>query len=116
MPKWQKPSAALVEAFNTAIVQVPGAEPWRMFGCPCAFANGQMFAGVHQETLFVRLPENERQELLKLAGAHPFEPMAGRPMREYVVLPAALVASDDDLHNWLVRGLQYAQSLPPKKR
>ena len=29
-----------------------------MFGCPAYFTNGNLFAGVHQSSLMVRLPEN----------------------------------------------------------
>lgn len=61
-----------------------------MFGHPCAFVSVQMFMGVFGNAVFVRLPEDLRGELLAEEGAGPFEPMAGRPMKEYVTLPAGL--------------------------
>ena len=51
-------------------------------------------------------PENERQSL--------FEPMTGRPMREYIVLPKSALADRGALAAWLQRGLSYAASLPPQ--
>ena len=64
----------------------------------------------------VRLAEDDRARLLKEKGAGPFEPMPGRAMKEYVVVPAALVAKPASLRAWIERGLQYALTLPPKKK
>jgi hypothetical protein len=49
-------------------------------------------------------------------GGGPFEPMAGRPMREYVVLPPAW--REDEPHRvreWVARSLDHAEELPPKQ-
>jgi TfoX/Sxy family transcriptional regulator of competence genes len=85
-----------------------------MFGSVAAFAGGQMFMGLYADELFVRLAEADRESVLA-AGGGPLEPMPGRPMREYVTLPgwredAALVRF------WAPRALEYALSLPPKKK
>jgi TfoX/Sxy family transcriptional regulator of competence genes len=62
-----------------------------MFGGPAYFVNGNMFAGVLGEQLMVRLDADDRAELLDAdPGAVPFEPMPGRPMREYVTLPESI--------------------------
>jgi len=49
---------------------------------PACFVNGYMFAGVFGHTIMLRLPEAEREKLLR-NGGEPFAPM-GRTMREYV--------------------------------
>jgi hypothetical protein len=64
----------------------------------------------------VRLEENDRAELLAQPGAHLFEPMEGRPMREYVVFPEAMLSDRAALTAWLAKGLAYAASLPPKEK
>ena len=66
-----------------------------MFGGPCYWTGGNMFAAVHQESLLVRLGEKDRAELLAQPGAHLFEPMEGRPMKEYVVFPGDMLADRD---------------------
>ena len=114
MPKWSKSSAELSRTFELAVKPLPGAELRKMFGYPCAFVNGQMFAGLHQENLFLRLPAPDREEFLALPGATPFEPMPGRPMREYVVVPPEMVAATSALSPWLEKALVYAASLPEK--
>ena len=62
-----------------------------MFGYPCLFVKGHMAAGLFQEDVFVRLGEPDRAAVLQLGG-RAFEPVPGRPMREYVILPKATVA------------------------
>jgi TfoX/Sxy family transcriptional regulator of competence genes len=116
MGEWKKAPAWLVELFERGMPLDPRVERRTMFGFPSAFAQGQLFAGLFEETLLVRLEEQDRQELLAEEGAALFEPMAGRPMREYVVLPAAMLEDDGAVALWMKRGLAYALSLPPKRK
>ena len=109
---WAKPSPRLIARFDRALPADPRIERRQMFGCPCAFTGGQMFAGLFQEQLFVRLGEAERAALLAEPGAAPFVPMPGRVMREYVCVPRPLTSRR--LPQWLLAAFAYAASLPPK--
>jgi TfoX/Sxy family transcriptional regulator of competence genes len=111
---WKKPSAQLIETFD-AILPGPPAERRLMFGFPAAFVNGNMFMGLHEERLILRLDNQPRQELLA-GGAKLFEPMKGRPMKEYVVAPAALVDDRAALGTWAHKAFAYGKSLPPKTK
>lgn len=111
--RWRKASAERVAQFEAVIVREERAELRRMFGYPAAFVNGNMATGLHQEDWMVRLGEADRAKLLA-AGGRPFEPMPGRPMREYVVLPEAVVADSRALARWVRRGVEYAAALPRK--
>ena len=113
---WQKSPESLIQTFAEALPEAPTVERRKMFGFPAAFAGGNMFAGLHGNDVMVRLPEDARATLLGLTGAHLFEPMAGRPMREYVVLPPAVVADHGVLREWLDRGFQYASAMAPKEK
>ncbi len=86
-----------------------------MFGYPCCFANGNMFMGLHEQRFILRLPPGQHAELLA-AGGSQFEPVAGRPMRGYAALPAAVVADRDALKAWVDRAFTHALSLPPKEK
>ncbi len=116
LPTWRPSPDALVRRFEAAMATVPGAQARKMFGYPAAFRNGNMFAGLFQDQMILRLSTDERAELSRHPGAKPFEPMAGRPMREYVVVPPAMLRSPGELHAWLARAFAYAGSLPPKTR
>jgi TfoX/Sxy family transcriptional regulator of competence genes len=114
MPAFTKPPAELLDRFAAAVKALPDAEQRKMFGMPAAFARGQMFTGLFGPDWFLRLPDDGRREVEQLGGG-PFEPMPGRGMKEYVVLPASVREDDAALERWLRRSLEYAVSLPPKK-
>jgi TfoX/Sxy family transcriptional regulator of competence genes len=115
MPAFTRPPAALVETFQRAIGELPDVQPRPMFGYPAAFTRTQMFASLFQDKMILRLSEADRAALAR-DGARPFEPMPGRPMREYVVVPDAVRASPATLRAWLTKAHAYAASLPPKKK
>jgi hypothetical protein len=79
-----------------------------MFGCHCAFADGNMFLGVHGATLFLRLNPADRARIRQDHGAEAFDPLGGRPMREYVVLPDAVAHDPNALSDWIARGFAFA--------
>ena len=109
---FRKPPAELVEAFEKALPAE--AQRRAVFGFPAGFVNGNMFTHLFQESFVVRLPEDEREELLRAPGAQPFEPMPGRPMREYVVLPSAMAMNTEEAGRWVRRAFEHAAALPPK--
>ena len=111
--KWRKSPQELIDLFER-VLPGPPAETRKMFGYPAAFVNGNLFMGLHQEDLLLRLPEGAREKLLGMDGARVFEPMPGRPMREYVVVPPALLSSPAKLEGWVAKALAYGASLPPK--
>ncbi len=74
-----------------------------------------MFTGVHEDSIFLRLSEKDRSELTAEYGeAMPFEPLKGRPMKEYMSLPPRLYRDTDEFKRWLGRSQVYANSLPIK--
>jgi TfoX/Sxy family transcriptional regulator of competence genes len=114
MGGWPKPSSTLVEAFAGAVQPLPGAKARKMFGCPCVFFNGNMFAGVFGDRVFFRLGPSDREDFLSLAGASQFQPMGGRPMREYVESSELMAATPAEWTPWLDKALSYVATLPPK--
>jgi len=113
----RKPSGPVVAALHDAVPDDARVQHRKMFGCPCLFAAGNMFAGVHGEDLFIRLPEDLRETLLKRPDATPFEPLPGRGvMRQYVCVGETMLDDREELRRWLNESMQYALSLPPKPK
>jgi TfoX/Sxy family transcriptional regulator of competence genes len=83
-----------------------------LFGTPCWFVGGNMFAGIFADDVFLRLGEADLAEIKRL-GAKPFEPVKGRVMKEYATLPQALLG-EKLLAMWLERSYSYASHLPVK--
>jgi TfoX/Sxy family transcriptional regulator of competence genes len=113
--QWKKSPPALVELFSAVVPGAP-AEQRKMFGYPAAFVNGNLFMSLYQDDFILRLPDQARAKLLKIKGARPFEPMPGRAMKEYVVAPGSVVKDQAVLRKWIGASLEYAMSLPPKKK
>jgi TfoX/Sxy family transcriptional regulator of competence genes len=86
-----------------------------MFGYPCAFVNGHLFCGLHQDGVIVRLSETRRNALVA-KGASVFEPTPGQATKEYVVVPAAIAADREKLRALLSDALAHASSLAPRPR
>ena len=112
--KFTKSPQKLIDAFEAAMPGSPAVKR-QMFGYPCGFVNGNMFMGLFADVMFVRLPEESRDELMSIGGK-PFEPMPGRPMRDYVVIPEAIIAEPADLKSWAGEAVKYGSSIPPKKK
>jgi TfoX/Sxy family transcriptional regulator of competence genes len=110
--KLEKSPQELIELFES-VQPGPPAQARQMFGYPACFVNGNMFMGLHADRFIVRLPEDERAKLTT-AGGTAFEPMPGRPMKEYVVLPEAVLKDKRKLKTWIGKALAYGSSLPPK--
>jgi hypothetical protein len=114
-PKWRKSPPELIAAFDAAF-PTGEAERRQMFGYPAGFVNGNMFTGLFQDEWMVRLGEADRAALLERDGAHVFEPMPGRPMREYVILPPGVIKDRKALAGFLAKALTYARDLPGKSK
>lgn len=113
--RWQPAPDDLVRIFHQALSAIPDARVRKTFGYPSAFVNGQMFAGLYQDSFILRLSEEDRSKFMELHGARPFEPMPGRVMREYDAAPETLLNSKTKLQTWLDSSFAYANSLPPKQ-
>ena len=111
--KWQKSSQWLVDLFESMMPGPPAVQR-KMFGYPAGFVNGNMFMGLFQESMILRLSTGPREEFLKVHDARIFEPMAGRPMREYVSVPQPLMRDTKELASWVAKALEYGASLKPK--
>ena len=90
--------------FASIVPDHPAVTIGPMFGQLSAFVNGNMFMGSPAKTSSVRLPEEDREEVLG-AGGRVFEPMPGRPMRKYVVLPSAWREDPKRVREWAARSL-----------
>jgi TfoX/Sxy family transcriptional regulator of competence genes len=114
MPDFSKPPAALADRFARVLTDRPAASPRKMFGNPAAFVNGNLATGLHAGGWFVRVSEVDAAELTA-AGGRPFEPMPGRPMRGYTMLPSNMAEDPAVAGAWVDRAIRHVAGLPSKK-
>jgi TfoX/Sxy family transcriptional regulator of competence genes len=108
------------KAFFASVIPVePRITIKPMFGNIGSFINGNMFAGLFGQQIFVRLPETDRSRLMEEEGAAEFSPMPGRAMKEYVTFPAQWRNEPEKIKEWINLSLTWVGEMPikePKKK
>jgi len=107
--KWEKSSDKMKQVLARAMEGVDSEER-QMFGYPVHFIRGNMFSGLFGDSLFIRLPESRRDDL------DPLEPMPGRPMKAYSVIPRKIYSNRGSFAKIVSEAAAYARSLPEKKK
>jgi hypothetical protein len=78
------------QLYNTAASKVKDAVGSQMFGKPCYKIGGKAFVCFFQQEAAFKLTGANHAKALALAGAKLFDPSGkGRPMKEWVQVPAA---------------------------
>jgi TfoX/Sxy family transcriptional regulator of competence genes len=114
--KWDKPDASIVKIFEESLPDDKGIEKKKMFGMPCAFVNGHMFCGVFIKGIMVRLSPDQRSNWIETKKARLFEPMPGKPMKEYIEPPADVLQDPSKLTALILESLAFAKTLKPKEK
>ena len=105
-----------IEFFAGVVPDTPDVEQKKMFGCLACFVNGNMFMGLYGDGIFVRLGIERREELLRQGAAELFEPMPGRPMRDYVVVHDSLKSDAAKTQQFVDESLAHVRTLPHKEK
>lgn len=106
------------EKYFTALTAlIPNVKAGKMFGALCMkMPNGKSAAMFWKDNIVVKLQGGALQDAMHLAGTKLFEPMEGRPMKEWVQI------SFDHKDKWKVFAEQSAKMVgmiekkPPKKK
>ncbi len=113
--KMDKSPPELAKIFEEAFPDDPRAERRKMFGFPSGVVNGNMFGGLFEQYIILRLGKADLHMIVNDYGAEPFEPM-GRPMKGYVTVPPAIVGEPERLREWVQRAFEFAAALPAKEK
>ena len=109
-----KSSSESISYFAEIVPSDPDIVQKKMFGYPSCFVNGNLFLGLHGDDVILRLGADRLASFMHEEGAAQFEPMPGRPMKEYAVAPKAVRDDTARLAAWISEALAYARTLPPK--
>jgi len=85
----------------------------KMFGGIGFMIQGNMACGVIQKDLIVRVGSESYEEDLKEPHVRVFD-MTGRPMTGWITVSPEGTREQADLQAWVLRGVDFAKSLPPK--
>ena len=85
----------------------------KMFGGVCHLINGNMFCGVHKDSLILRLGEETARQSMKSAHVREFD-ITGKPMKGWVMVAEKGYKGEKDLKDWLAKAKKFARTLPAK--
>ena len=115
-PVFEKPGEEVVNQFYAALPDDERIERRKMFGFPCIFVNGNMAAGIFNQSIFARMNKQDLNDWLNNKKASLFAPMAGRPMKEYIGVPEAIIQNTNALKEVLQQSIDYTLSMKPKEK
>ncbi len=85
----------------------------KMFGGVCHLINGNMFCGVHKDSLVLRLGEETARKAMAAKHVRPFD-ITGKPMKGWVMVSEEGYKNEKNLKNWLDKAKKFAKTLPAK--
>lgn len=103
----------VAEQIRRELHGLPGLKEKQMFGGVAFMLHGNMACGVIGDEMIVRVGSEGYAEALGIEGARPFD-MTGRPMTGWVAISGAGLDNENNFRDWVRRGVDFAQSLPPK--
>lgn len=98
---------------NNAIARWKNTTSKKMFGGICYLLNGNMFCGIQNDALIVRLSETMAEQALQQSHIKPFSP-TGKSMKSWVLVQQQALQTENDLKKWLQQAKQFTKSLPAK--
>lgn len=114
--KFKKSSGEAVAFLEKTAADIT-ADRKKMFGYPCLFINGNMFAGLFADDFFFRVNPAEKEKLMKNHPEYvPFEPLPGRIMKEYLSVRDVIREEGARIRKIIRESLEYASTLPKKKK
>jgi TfoX/Sxy family transcriptional regulator of competence genes len=104
---------SVAQRVRQAIQGRDGLSERKMFGGLCLMLHGNMFAGIINDELMLRVGPENSDELLAHPGARPMD-FTGKPMKGYLYVEPAAFATPEGLKGWLGHALNFVETLPPK--
>jgi hypothetical protein len=103
----------LAQRVREVLVDTPGLIEKKMFGGIGFLLDGNMACGVHGDQLIIRVGPDNYEDALQTSHATPFD-LTGRAMKGWIFVELGGFEADEDLKRWVLEGIDFARSLPPK--
>lgn len=103
----------LAARVSAVLATQPNLSEKKMFGGVGYLLKGNMACGVHKEYLIVRVGPDSYQQALDGPHTKVFD-ITGRPMTGWVMVAPSGCDSEQALKSWVLQGVDFAATLPPK--
>ncbi len=105
----------LAKRIKVHLKGTPGLDEKKMFGGLCILIGGNMALGIIGNKIMVRVGKENYEKALLLPGASPMD-FTGKALTGMVYVSPHEIASQKTLKKWIKMGVDFASSLPPKKK
>ena len=105
----------LSERVRDLVKRRRGISEQKMFGGLTFLLRGNMFCGVQERGLMVRVGPEAYERSLAHRHAREMD-FTGRPLKGLVTVDPAGVRSEAQLRPWVERGIDFASTLPAKRK
>ncbi|MDP6358082.1 MAG: TfoX/Sxy family protein [Planctomycetota bacterium] len=103
----------LAESIRSVLHQKKGITERKMFGGIAFMLNGNMFCGIVDDKLMLRLGNAGVEEALEQPHTRPMD-FTGRVMKSMLYVDPEVIVSDADVESWVVKAVDFAATFPPK--
>ena len=110
----RKPTPDALVSFDSAFPTDVRAVRKQMFGMPAGFVNGNMFMGVWDDGVLLRLDDDTLSRVRGLPGVGSFAPMEGRAWKDYALVSAGRWGEARELVEWARKALEHTAKMPAK--
>ena len=112
---WKKATEE-INALHSSLVAPYPCQRRQMFGFQVFFINNNMFTGIYEDGMILRLPAAEQAQMMAANDeVTPFTPQ-GRRMNEYVFIPEPVMNNRLLITDWMQKSYAYTKTLPPKEK
>ena len=103
----------LANRVRKILVKIEGLSEKKMFGGICFLVNGNMALGLVHDDLMIRVKPEDSEKLLSLPHVRKMD-FTGRLLKGFLYIGAKGTESDKALRKWVMKGIEFALSLPAK--
>jgi TfoX/Sxy family transcriptional regulator of competence genes len=103
----------LANRIRTILGKMDGLSEKKMFGGLCFLLNGNMALGLVNEDLMIRVRPDSYETMLSQPHVRKMD-FTGKPLKGFLYIDAKGTGSEKDLRKWVLKGVEFAKSLPAK--
>lgn len=103
----------LANRVRKILEKIDGVSEKKMFGGLCFLVNGNMVLGLTSKDLMIRVGPDAYEKLLSQPHVRKMD-FTGKPLKGFLYVGAKGTDSDKDLNKWVLKGVEFASSLPAK--
>jgi TfoX/Sxy family transcriptional regulator of competence genes len=105
----------LAHRVRTILEKIEGLSEKKMFGGLCFLVKGHMALGLVNEDLMIRVRPDSYEKTLSQPHVRKMD-FTGKPLKGFLYIDAKGTESEKDLRKWVLKGVEFARSLPAKNK